>query len=157
MLEHVLGTGPGFTDRISRKLRDEQGLAYTVYANLTMTAEEEPGTFMAYIGTSPEHTTTAVEGVLHEMRELQNVPVPSDELDMVKEYLIGSYLFSFETTMQLARYLIEAERFNLGQDFLDQYPRTIRAVTSSDVMRAARRYLDPENYYVAIVGASDMP
>ena len=157
VLEHVLGTGPGFTDRISRKLRDEQGLAYTVYANLTMTAEEEPGTFMAYIGTSPEHTATAIEGVLREMRELQNVLVPPNELDVAKEYLIGSYLFSFETTTQLARYLIEAERFHLGQDFLEQYPRKIRAVTSSDVMQAAQLYLDPENYYVAIVGASDTP
>ncbi len=156
VMEHVLGTGPGFTDRISRKLRDEQGLAYTVYANLTMTAEAEPGTFMAYIGTSPEHVAKAVDGVLHEMQDLQNVVVPLEELDVVKQYLSGSYVFSFETTTQLARYLIEAERFKLGQDFLNQYAQKIQAVTSEDVMRVAQRYLDAENYYMAIVGASDM-
>jgi zinc protease len=157
VMEHVLGTGPGFTDRISRKLRDEQGLAYTVYANLTMTAEIEPGTFMAYIGTSPENTTRAIEGVLHEIRELQKVLVPSEELDVVKEYLTGSYIFSFETTMQLAHYLIDAERFQLGQDFLHQYPQKIHQVTCEDVMRVAQHYLDPDNYYVALVGTSDMP
>jgi len=154
-MEHVLGTGPGFTDRISRKLRDEQGLAYTVYANITMTAETEPGTFMAYIGTSPEHGPRAIEGVLQEMRELQNTLVPPQELDVVKEYLTGSYVFSFETTTQLARYLIEAERFELGQDFLYQYPQKIYQVTSEDVMRVAQRYLDTDNYYVAIVGSPE--
>jgi zinc protease len=154
VMEHILGTGPGFTDRISRKLRDEQGLAYTVYANLTMTAEMEPGTFMAYIGTSPESIDIAVKGVLQEMRELQQTPVSSEELALVKQYLTGSYIFSFETTPQLARYLIEAERFQLGQDFLHQYPRMVHQVTSDDVMQAAQRYLDPESYYVSIVGTA---
>lgn len=157
VMEHILGTGPGFTDRISRKLRDEQGLAYTVYANLTMTSETEPGTFMAYIGTSPEHTAQAIEGVLHEIRELQTVLVPSEELDVVKEYLTGSYIFSFETTIQLAHYLIDAERFQLGQDFLRQYPQKIHQVTREDVMRVAQHYLDPDNYYVALVGTFDLP
>jgi zinc protease len=155
VMEHILGTGPGFTDRISRKLRDEQGLAYTVYANITMTASVEPGTFMAYIATSPEHTRKAIDGMLNEIRRIRSEPVSSDELDVARNYLTGSYVFSFETTTQLARYLIEAERFQLGRDFLSQYPSLVHAVTSEDIMRVAQQYLDPENYYVAIAGATE--
>ena len=62
VMDHVLGTGPGFTDRISRKLRDEQGLCYTVSASITSSAGLEPGHFSAYIGTSPQNVARAIEG-----------------------------------------------------------------------------------------------
>ena len=42
VMDHVLGTGAGFTDRLSRRLRDELGLAYSVYATITATAGREP-------------------------------------------------------------------------------------------------------------------
>jgi zinc protease len=47
----VLGTGSGFTDRLSSRLRDREGLAYTVTATITDSADLDPGTFMCYIGT----------------------------------------------------------------------------------------------------------
>ena len=35
VMDHVLGTGPGFTDRLSSRLRDREGLAYSVSAAIT--------------------------------------------------------------------------------------------------------------------------
>jgi zinc protease len=151
-MDHILGTGPGFTDRISRKLRDEQGLAYTVYANITLSAEAEPGTFMAYIGTSPENMKSAVQGFLDEIKKIRTERVSLEELELAKNYLTGSYVFYFETSTQLAHYLIHTERFDLGDDFLWKYPQLIHTVTIDDIYRVARQYLDPENYYVATVG-----
>ena len=43
VMDYVLGTGPGFTDRLSARLRDRLGLAYTVSANITSSAGEQPG------------------------------------------------------------------------------------------------------------------
>lgn len=153
-MDHILGTGSGFTDRISRTLRDEQGLAYTVYAHAALSAEVEPGTFMAYIGTSPEHVERAIAGFLTEIRKIRTEPVTPEELEIAKNYLTGSYLFYFETSSQLAQYLIHTERFQLGEDFLLKYPEFINSVTIQDIMRVAQQYLDPENYYVAVVGAT---
>ena len=62
VMDHILGTGPGFTSRIARRLRDEMGLCYSVDAAITTSAREEPGCFAAYIGTSPEHRQSAVDG-----------------------------------------------------------------------------------------------
>ena len=53
-MDHVLGTGPGFTSRISKKLRDEDGLCYSVSAGVTSSAGTEPGVFAAYMGTKAE-------------------------------------------------------------------------------------------------------
>ena len=54
VMDYVLGTGPGFTDRLSSKLRDRLGLAYTVSASITGAAGEEPGAFVGFIGTYPD-------------------------------------------------------------------------------------------------------
>ena len=151
-LDHILGTGPGFTDRISKKLRDEEGLAYTVYANITGSAGVEPGAFMAYIGTSPANTARAIAGFLEELRKIRITPVAPEELELAQNYLTGSYVFHFETSTQLAQYLIHTERFQLGANFLWEYPQFIQRVTVADILRVAQQYLDPENYYVAIVG-----
>jgi zinc protease len=151
-MDHILGTGPGFTDRISRKLRDEQGLAYTVYANITFSAEAEPGVFTAYIGTSPHNVARAIAGFLEEINAIRTERIGPEELELAQNYLTGSYVFNFETSTQLAHYLIYIERFRLGDDFLWQYPYLINSVTIDDIQRVARQYLDPENYYVAIVG-----
>lgn len=152
VMDYILGTGPGFTDRISRKLRDEQGLAYTVYANITRSATEEPGIFSAYIGTSPENKDKAVKGLLKEIELIQKERVSEEELENAKNYLTGSYVFHFETSVQLANYLISAEKYQLGFDYLRKYPDLIRAVTAEDIQRVAQQYLDPVNYSLVIVG-----
>ena len=61
-MDHVLGTGPGFTNRISRRLRDELGLAYSVHAAIHSSAGDPARHVPAYIGTSPEHVATALAG-----------------------------------------------------------------------------------------------
>ena len=59
VMDYVLGTGPGFTDRLSSQLRDRQGLAYTVSATITPGAAELPGAFTCFIGTFPDKFTAA--------------------------------------------------------------------------------------------------
>ena len=66
VMDHVLGTGPGFSNRVSQRLRDRDGLAYTVHADVSSSAGRFPGMFTAYIGTSPEHAERAVAGFLEE-------------------------------------------------------------------------------------------
>lgn len=152
VMDYILGMGPGFTDRISKKLRDEQGLAYTVYANITSTATEEPGIFTAYIGTSPENKDRAIKGFLHEIELIQKEQVSEEELENAKNYLTGSYVFKFETSTQLANYLINVEKYKLGFDYLRKYPELIRPVTTEDIQRVAREYLDPVSYSLVVVG-----
>ncbi len=151
-MDHILGAGAGFTDRISKSLRDEQGLAYTVAANISFSAEKEPGTFTAYIGTSPENVERAIEGFLREMRRIRDETVTTEELDLVKNYISGSYVFNFETSSQLARYLVNIERYQLGDDFIWNFPSIIQEITIEDIQQVARKYLDPDNYYIAGVG-----
>ena len=152
VLDTILGGGAGFTARIPMRLRDEMGLAYTTFASITMTAGLDPGKFVAYIGTSPDNMNLAIEGLLNEIRRIVAEPVTPDELKDAQDFLTGSFVFAFETSSQIARFLTHAHIYGLGFDFIEKYPRLIRSVTAADIARVARQYLDSENYCLTVVG-----
>ena len=134
------------------RLRDELGLAYAVGADIHSSAGLLPGTFKAYIGTSPEHVGTALEGFLREIRRIQDEPVGEDELQTAKDYLVGAFALSFQRSSRRAGYMISAERHKLPEDNLVRLPRQFAAVTPEDVQRVARKHLFPEASCVAAAG-----
>src|SRR5262249_14164210 len=142
----------GCTARNPERWRYEPGLAYTTFASITMTAGIDPGRFIAFIGTSPENMTLAIDGLLNEIRRIIEEPVTAQELQDAKDYLTGSFVFAFESSPQIARFLIHAEVYGLGFDYIDKYPQYIRAVTVDDISRVAKKYLDSENYSLVVVG-----
>ncbi|MEQ1631288.1 MAG: pitrilysin family protein [Planctomycetota bacterium] len=154
VMDHVLGTGPGFTSRCSKKLRDELGLCYSVSAGITPSAGEEPGMFTAYIGTSPEHRQKAIDGFLAEIERIRREPPTAEELEDVQDYLTGSFVFGLERNSNLAAYAIRAKRYGLGFDFLHHYPDIIRGITREQVLAAAQAHLHPERMITVSAGAS---
>ena len=152
VLDTILGGGAGFTARIPQRLRDDLGLAYTTFASITMTAGLDPGRFIAYIGTSPENMKLAIDELLNEIRRIIEEPVAAQELQDAKDYLTGSFVFAFEASPQIARFLVHAQVYGLGFDYIEKYPSYIRAVTVDDISRVARNYLDSENYTLVVVG-----
>ena len=154
VMDHILGTGPGFTSRCSRKLRDEMGLCYSVSAGIAGSAGEEPGTFTAYIGTSAENREKAVDGFLKEIHLIRKELPSASELQDVKDYLTGSFVFALERNSNLAAYAIRARRFNLGFDFLERYPDLIESVTLEQVREMAEKHLHPDRLAIVSAGAS---
>jgi len=152
VMDHVLGTGPGFTNRISMKLRDELGLAYSVHAAIHSSAGIQPGTFLAYIGTSPKHAGTALAGFRSEIRRIQEEPVGRAELQTAIDYVVGSYALSFQRASRRAGYMVAIERHGLPDDNLHRLPVEIAAVTAADVQRVAREHLHPDRSVLAAGG-----
>ncbi|MCC7015456.1 MAG: insulinase family protein [Planctomycetes bacterium] len=152
VLDHVLGTGPGFTNRVAMRLRDELGLAYSVHANIHGTAGAYPGSFTAYIGTAPDKVGTAIAGFRAEMKRIQDERVGEAELSVAKDYVVGSFALSFQRAARRAGYMISAERYALPSDYLEQAPRQFAAISSEDVQRAARKHLHPDACCIAAAG-----
>jgi zinc protease len=152
VLDTILGGGAGFTARIPQRLRDDLGLAYTTFASITMTAGLDPGRFISFIGTSPENMKLAIEGLLNEIRRIIQEPVTAEELQDAKDYLTGSFVFAFESSAQISRFLVHAQIYGLGFDYVQKYPEYIHAITIEDVARVAKLYLDSENYTLVVVG-----
>lgn len=155
LMDTILGSSPGFTSRIPRILRDEQGLAYTTFSNITSSAGLDPGRFIAYIGTAPENLDRAVSGLRREIERIVEEGVTAEELETAKLYLTGSFVFHFQRNSQIADFLLEAELYGLGFDYLQRYPELIRATSIEDVSRVTRKYIDPQNLTTVVVGPID--
>jgi zinc protease len=152
VMDTILGSSPGFTSRIPRILRDEQGLAYSTFSNITSSAGLDPGRFIAYIGTAPENRQRAISGLRGEIARIVEEGVSAEELETAQLYLTGSFVFHFQRNSQIAEFLLEAEIYGLGFDYLEKYPELIRAVTVEDVARVTRKYIDPQNLTTVVVG-----
>ena len=152
VMDIILGCGPGFTSRIPRKLRDEQGLAYSTYSSMTHSSGIYPGVFVASIITSPENRHQALDGLLSEIEDLVNHGVTPEELAKAQDFLTGSFVFEFQSDDNVAQFLLATELFKLGEDYPEQYPQLIRGIDREDIKRVAPRYLDTVNYTTVIVG-----
>lgn len=143
VLDHILGSGPGFTDRLSRILRDELGLAYSVGGGITDSADVVPGLFRIYVGTMPEEADRVVAAIADQVRAMHEGSFSDDEVDCARRYLAGSWVFDFQTVEQRAERLLELERWGLPLDEPVKWPERIARVTPGKVRRAARLHLDP--------------
>jgi zinc protease len=143
VLDHVFGSGPGFNDRLSRIVRDEMGLAYSVGGGITDSADLVPGLFRVYVGTTPGETDRVVAAIVEQVRAMHAGDFSDDEVRRSCHYLAGSWVFEFQTVEQRAERLLELERFGLGLDEPMTWPDRVAAITSRQVRRAARLHLDP--------------
>ena len=155
VFDTILGSSPGFTSRIPRILRDEQGLAYTTFSNMTSSARLDPGRFIAYIGTSPENLDKALAGLHREIARIVHEPVSPAEVEGAKAYLTGSFVFDFQTNGQVGQFLIEAELYDLGFDYLQKYPLRINEVDVARVAEVATKYVHPDRLTTVVVGPVD--
>jgi zinc protease len=155
VMDYVLGTGPGFTDRLSAELRDRRGLAYTVTANISASAGEEPGIFTCYVGTEPMNFAEVKGLILEELKRIRAEKPSEQEVDAAKKYLLGNLPFHYNTLERIAGQLLAVERFGLGLDYVDKYRKAIEDVTPEDVQAAAKKHLDPERMFLVAAGAVD--
>ena len=155
ILDMILGSGPGLTSRIPRKLRDEQGLAYAAYSDITASSGIYPGRFVAYASTSPENGTKALTSILREIESVIEDGVTKEELITAQEFLTGNFVFDFQTYVGIAHFLLNTELFKLGTDYLAEYPETIRGISCGEVKRVAEKYLDAINCTTIVVGPTD--
>ncbi|NUM33359.1 MAG: insulinase family protein [Candidatus Brocadiae bacterium] len=152
LLEQILGQGQGFTDRLSKKIREEFGLCYSVECSLTSHIEKEPGFMLSYLATTPKNYPLAMKILKEEIALLQEKGVSDEELESARSYLKGRVVFSLEESEALAYYLLYSHLFGLGFDYVNRFPKILDTITKEDVQAVAKKYLHPEVATTIVVG-----
>ena len=88
-----------------------------------------------------------------EIEQITKELVTDEELTNSKDAMVGSIPRRMETNGDIARQLINQEFYNLGADYLQKYPKIIRSIKKEDVLRVARKYLNPKAYKLVIAGS----
>lgn len=148
VMNYILGGG-GFSSRLLKEVRDNQGLAYSVYTHFG--AGFHPGSFVARLQTKNQTAQQAIDQVIAEIRRIRNTPVSETELREAKSFLAGSFPLRMDTTGKIAGLLTQIEFFDLGMSYFEDYPGRINAVTIQDVQRVARKYLNADTYVLVVV------
>jgi len=149
VMNYILGGG-GFASRLMDNIRDNRGLAYDVHTYFS--ANRYSGSFQAGLQTKNESANTAIAEVIKEMERMRTEQVGDRELDDAKSYLTGSFPLRIDSNSKIAGFNLAVEYYGLGLDYIDRYPAIINAITKEDILRVARKYLDPANYVLVVVG-----
>lgn len=148
VMNYILGAG-GFASRLMQNIRDEKGLVYDIHSFFA--ADKYGGSFQVGLQTKNESANTAIEEILKEIKRIRELPVTDAELSDAKSFLIGSFPMRIETSSRIANFLVAVEYYGLGMDYIDKYPEYINSVIKDDVLRVAKKYLDPENFTLVVV------
>jgi zinc protease len=138
------------SSRLAQELREKQGLAYSVGSSSNF--EKGFGWFVASIGTQPQNREIALNGILEEMKKMKRELPSSEELEKAKNSIWGNLLMGRLSRINQAHYMGVYEFEGLGYDYDEKYIKQIRGVTAEEVKQAAVKYLDTENYVLAVVG-----
>jgi zinc protease len=148
VMNYILGGG-GFSSRAMDSIRNERGLAYSVYSYFG--AEKSHGSFQFVMQTKNETAMEAIRIAKEEIGRMREQTVTDQELNDAKDYLIGSFPLRFDTNRKVAGFLAQVEYYELGLDYPERYPDLIGKVTRDQVLRVAKQYLRPDELVTVIV------
>lgn len=134
LLNNVLGGS--MSSRLFQEIREERGLAYSVYSYHS--AYQEAGTFTVYTGTAPEHVGKVFDIVTNVLHDISEKGITAQELNKGKEQLKGSLMLSLESTNSRMSRLGKNELL-LGRHLsLDEIIARIDKVNHESILQVAR-------------------
>lgn len=148
----VLSTilGDYFGSRLMSNIREDKGYTYGIgSAVLEMHAT---GYFVIVTEVGSEVTENTLHEIYHELRRLQDELVGEEELDLVKNYMLGQLLKSADGPYHMMDIFNSVDLYGLGLEFYDELIYKIRHITPQRIQELAIKYLQPEDFLTVIAG-----
>ena len=151
LLSSVLGGG--MSSRLFQRVREELGLAYSVYTFQSFHADV--GMHGVYVGTGPETARDALEAIHTELADVAARGLPESELAMGKSQLKGQITLSLESVTARMYRCAAVELYGEPYRSLDEMLALVDAVTSEQVAEVAREFFAPERQTVVSLGPGE--
>jgi predicted Zn-dependent peptidase len=144
--------GGGMSSRLFQRIREEMGLAYSVYTYSDHL--RDTGLMATYLAVHPRNARKAIEAVVEEYRRIRTGDVTQSELDDTKEQLKGRILLGLETSTARMMRMARSE-MNYGRQIGEkELIRRIDSVSLADIYEVASRSLDADDLCVVSLGPS---
>ncbi|MEM9764031.1 MAG: pitrilysin family protein [Pseudomonadota bacterium] len=149
VMNYVLGGG-GFSSRLMTEVREKRGLAYGVFAYLA-DIDGAP-LYLGQVQTANERIGESLDVIAAEWRRMAEGGVTEQELADAKRYLTGAFPLRFDSNGKIAGFLVAAQEYELGLDYIAKRNGLVEAVTGEDIARVAARLLDADALSTVVVG-----
>jgi predicted Zn-dependent peptidase len=145
--------GGGMSSRLFQTIREERGMAYSIYSDLS--PYSDTGSLCVYAGTSADKTLEMLNLVMAEFSALKETPLAHEELHRAKEQVKGNILLGLESSgsrmSNLARQEMYFHHFFSVEDVLER----LDAVTADEVQAMAQKLFVSERIAVTLLGRLD--
>ena len=145
--------GGGMSSRLFQTIREERGMAYSIYSDLS--PYSDTGLMCVYAGTSADKALEMLDLVMAEFSALKETPLTAEELHRAKEQVKGNILLGLESSgsrmSNLARQEMYFKHFFSVEEVLDR----LDAVTADQVQTMAQKLFVSERIAVTLLGRLD--
>jgi predicted Zn-dependent peptidase len=146
--------GGYFGSRLMKNIREEKGLTYGIYSSI------EPlfygSAFSISVELNNELIGVGVEEIFKELEKLRSTLVSENELEVVRNYYLGSFLRGFDGVFSLASYCKTLIDYNLDYTYYYDYLNVINNITPERIMDLSKKYLNPTDMSVVIAGKKNV-
>jgi predicted Zn-dependent peptidase len=150
VMNDILGGG-GFTSRIVRRVRSDEGLAYSAGSAFNRPVLY-PGTFRAFFQTKHATAAFGTQLIVTEIERIRNEKPDEETVEIAKAGFIGNLVNPFSTRNNIVNTFADDEYTGRPDNYWQNYKKKMEAVTPEAVQKAAQKYLDPDKLVFLVVG-----
>ncbi len=148
----VLNTvlGGYFGSRLMANIREDKGYTYGIGSGLSSMVHS--GYFCISTEVSADVTQPALTEIYKEIKLLRENLVSADELESVRNYILGQFLRSVEGPFALAEKFKAIKEFGLDYSYYDKYFKAVQTVTPNELRDLANKYLNEKDLIECVAG-----
>lgn len=148
----VLNTvlGGYFGSRLMTNIREDKGYTYGIGSGVA--SLKHAGYFFIATEVGADVCEQALIEIYKEIDALRTDLVSEEELQLVRNYMLGSLLGSLENIFSHADKFKNLYFSNLGYDYYHKYISTVKNISSEEIRQIAQRYLAPTSFVEVVVG-----
>lgn len=142
--------GGNVNSRLFQEVREEKGLAYTVYSYGS--SFKQCGLFQIYAAMAPEQTPKVLDAILSAIHKMSAEPVPERELTLTKRQIKTELLMSVESTHDRMESNAKTWLYNEKQETIEETAAHVSAVTGEDISSFMNKYMQLDRLSAAFIG-----
>jgi predicted Zn-dependent peptidase len=150
VMNDILGGG-GFTSRIVRRVRSDEGLAYNCGSSFERPVLF-PGTFRAWFQTKHATGAFGTRLMVDEMKRIRAEKCEAEIVDNAKAGFISNVVNPFSSKNSIVNTFAEDDYTGRPDNYWQDYTKNMEAVTPDDVLAVAQKYLHPDKLVFLVVG-----
>ena len=147
----ILGGGGGFTARMMKTIRSDEGLAYSAYSSIGFPVTM-PGAFRAFYQSKSSTCAYAGEIFFELLDSMRSTNPTDEELRTAKSSYIETFPRRFASAGQIAGLYASDELLGRPHSYWTTYRDRVAAVNADAVTKAMSKDLDPDKMIVLVVG-----
>ena len=148
LLNSILGGG--MSSRLFQSIREERGLAYSIYSELS--PFRDTGSLAVYAGCAVTRTREVLDLTVAELSRMKSEPVSEDDLRRAKDQIKGNMVLGLESSSSRMSSLARQQMYH-GRFFsADEITSEVERVTAADIQRLAQELFQPEQLTLTLLG-----